>query len=382
MQEENNVLLADAGNVFGYAGVQSRLKSATAIRAMALMAYDVLNLSNLEFSFGLDFLLQTTSSSPIPVISANIVYEDTDEPVTAPSRIISFDNFNVGLMGVVGKKYEKFILDANAEAARPVKVIDEMTALQQQVNALRNDVDILIVLANTGVDRAKEIAQDITGIDVIVCGHGAETIPSYYYINKVYIVKAGYEGTTIGKLSLSLDGRNKIIDAAGTVITLEKTIEEDSGILALIDEYHKSLKEYADELFDFVPKQPSSGGSYVGSATCAGCHASQTDQWNTTDHAGAFNSLAVNNQDYNPECVSCHVTGFGYVGGFKRPDHTPEMADVQCEMCHGAGAEHAANPQPGYGQISPLDCDMCINCHTSDRSPNFDCATYYIEVAH
>jgi hypothetical protein len=87
----------------------------------------------------------------------------------------------------------------------------------------------------------------------------------------------------------------------------------------------------------------------------------------------------VNNQDYNPECVSCHVTGFGYIGGFLRPDHTPEMTGVQCEMCHVAGAEHAAYPQPGFGQISPL---ACINCHTSDKSPNFDYVTYYTRVAH
>ncbi len=162
----------------------------------------------------------------------------------------------MGITGVVGKKYEKNILESNADNARPVAVLEELTALQQQVNAIRDEADIIIVLANTGVERAKEIAKELTGIDVIVCGHGTESIPSYYYINNVYVVKAGYEGTTIGNLSLSLDGRNKIIDASGTVIPLDKTIEEDSGILALIDDYHKSLKDHADELFDFVPKTP------------------------------------------------------------------------------------------------------------------------------
>jgi len=379
MQAEKNILLVDAGNVFGYPGLQSRLKSETAVEAMAHMSYHAFNLSNLEFSFGLDFLLNTTEQFQVPTLSANIVYEDTGDPVTEPSRIISFDNFKVGITGVVGKKYEKNILESNADNARPVKVLEEVTAIQQQVNAIRDDADILIVLANTGVARAKEIAQQINGIDVIVCGHGADEIKSPYFINDVYIVKAGYDGVDVGKLILSLDARNNIIDAQGTVIALEKTIEEDSGILALIDDYHKSLKEHADELFDFVPKTPVSGGSYVGSATCATCHANQTQQWNTTDHAKAFDSLTIKNQDYNPECVSCHVTGFGYVGGFKRPDYTPEMADVQCEMCHGAGGEHAANPQPGYGQISPL---ACIYCHTSDKSPNFDYATYYPRVAH
>jgi 2',3'-cyclic-nucleotide 2'-phosphodiesterase (5'-nucleotidase family) len=379
MQAEKNILLVDAGNVFGYPGVQSRLKSETAVEAMAHIAYHAFNLSNLEFSFGLDFLLNTTEQFQVPTLSANIVYEDTGDPVTEPSRIISFDNFKVGITGVVGKKYEKTILESNTDNARPVAVLEEMTALQQQVNAVRDDVDILIVLANTGLDRAKEIAQNIIGINVIVCGHGANEIPSHYFFNGVYIVKAGYNGVDVGKLVLSLDARNNIIDAQGTVIALDKTIEEDLEILAILDNYHKRLKEYADELFDFVPKQPSSGGFYVGSTICSGCHASQSQKWNTTDHAEAFNSLIAKYQDYNPECVPCHVNGFGYIGGFKRPDYTPEMADVQCEMCHGAGGEHAASPQPGYGQISPL---ACIYCHTIDKSPNFDYATYYPRVAH
>ena len=57
------------------------------------MSYHALNFSNLEFSFGLDFLLSTTLQLQVPALSANIVYEDTGDPVTKPSQIISFDNF-------------------------------------------------------------------------------------------------------------------------------------------------------------------------------------------------------------------------------------------------------------------------------------------------
>lgn len=346
---------------------------------MSLMSYAALNLSNLEFSFGLDFLRDTTQKFQIPTLSANIVYEDTNEPITEAARIISFDTFTVGITGVVGKKYDKIILQSNADTIRPVAVIDETTALQREINAIRNSVDILIVLANTGVERARELAQQISGADVIVCGHGPDEIKTHYLINGVYVVKAGYDGVNIGKLALSLDRNNKIIGAQGEVVTLEKDIDEDQEMLELLDAYHKSLKEHADELFSGEQKPPSSGGSYSGSEKCSGCHQSEAQQWNTTGHATAFSSLIVKNQDYNPECVICHVTGFGYTGGFKRPDESQDRANVQCEMCHGAGAEHAAQPAPGYGAISAL---ICVNCHTSDKSPNFDYAAYYQKVAH
>jgi len=343
------------------------------------MSYTALNVSNLEFSFGPDFLRETTQQYNLPTISANIVYADTNEPVAEASQIISLGTAAVGVTGVVGKKYEKTILESSAENARPIAVLDEMAALQKEVTAVRNRIDILIVLANTGLERAKEIAREIPGIDVIVCGHGTEEIKSPYLINGVYVVKAGYDGTSMGKLKLSLDRNNRIIDAQGEVVTLDKTIAEDQEMLGLLDAYHKSLKDHADELFNIEQQPPASGGSYVGSAQCAGCHQSQAQQWGTTGHAAAFSSLVAKNQDYNPECVVCHVTGFGYLGGFKRPDESRDRVNVQCEMCHGAGAEHAAHPAAGYGRISAL---ICINCHTSDKSPDFDYATYYQRIAH
>jgi 2',3'-cyclic-nucleotide 2'-phosphodiesterase (5'-nucleotidase family) len=343
------------------------------------MSYDALNISNLEFSFGQDFLRETTQKYDLPILSANIVYEDTGEPIAEAVRIISFDNFTVGITGIVGKKYEKTILESSVENVRPIAVLDEMAALQKEVTAVRNIVDILIVLANTGLERAKEIAKEISGIDVIVCGHGADEIKSPYYINGVYMVKAGYDGTSVGSLKLSLDRNNKIIEAQGEVVTLEKDIDEDQEMLDLLDAYHKRLKEHADELFTGEQKPPSSGGSYAGSEKCSGCHQSQAQQWNTTVHATAFSTLIAKNQDYNPECVICHVTGFGYTGGFKRPDESQDRANIQCEMCHGAGAEHAAQPASGYGAISAL---ACVNCHTSDKSPDFDYAVYYQKVAH
>lgn len=95
---------------------------------------------------------------------------------------------------------------------------------------------------------------------------------------------------------------------------------------------------------------------YVGIETCQMCHIPHFESWDKTQMSKAFKLLQPNirseakikagldpTADYseNGECLMCHVTGYGKLGGFSSFDETPEMASVQCEMCHGPGSVYA-----------------------------------------
>ena len=354
--------------MFGSPGLQAYLKADVALNAMGAMQYDCLNLSNKEFLFGPDFILDSTNTYGVPVVSANIAYADSAAPVAAPSRIITFDNFSVGITGILAEKYAAEVITPSDNASTTLTVLAELPALQNAVSVLRGTVDIVIVLANSGLEAAKDIARDIAGIDVIVAGHGTDETVVPMYINETCIVKTGYYGETIGNLTLSLDEHNTIIDFAGTVVRLDKTIEQDSDVLDVMEVYYKSLEQYKEDLFNIEQRVPDAGKYYVGADTCVPCHSTQHNSWTGSEHALAIESLEETFRDYDPECVSCHVTGIGYVGGFKRPDVTPELAGVQCEMCHGPGGAHLEDSSEQYGEIMGARCAVC---HTNEKDPTF-----------
>jgi 2',3'-cyclic-nucleotide 2'-phosphodiesterase (5'-nucleotidase family) len=364
-----NILLLDAGNVFSGPGLQPKLKADVSLNAMAIMQYDFLNLSNKEFVFGADFILETLDKYSVPAVSANIVDEGTDTPIVASSKVITFDSFSVGITGIVAKKYESDLLNANDNESQSLTVLDEVSVLQEEVSRLQEEADVIVVLANVGLEAAKDIAREIDHIDVIVAGHGADQPDVPMYINGTYIVKAGYFGQTVGNLTLFIDENNKIVDSEGAIVTLDKSIEEDPEILDLMYTYHKSLEQYKEELFDIEQVAPDSGGYYTGTDVCMQCHTIQHDTWNESKHAVAINALVSSGQEYNPECVGCHVTGIGYTGGFERPDLTPDKAGVQCEMCHGPGGEHVKTYLEPYGEVTEK---ICIKCHTTEKDPGFD----------
>jgi len=97
----------------------------------------------------------------------------------------------------------------------------------------------------------------------------------------------------------------------------------------------------------------SVGATHLGSRVCRGCHLVQYLSWERRAHGKAFESLRSGSReaakrlagldpakDYTNDslCLPCHATGYGEPGGFVDPEETPELLNVGCESCHGAGS--------------------------------------------
>lgn len=112
-----------------------------------------------------------------------------------------------------------------------------------------------------------------------------------------------------------------------------------------------------------TPSAPTPAGpataKYVGVETCRVCHIDQHRQWAQTRHARAFDLLEIAGQAQNPECLSCHTTGYRR-GGFRDAAATPGLKGVQCEACHGPGSEHQGDPRK---IVKTPPASVCAACH-------------------
>jgi hypothetical protein len=115
---------------------------------------------------------------------------------------------------------------------------------------------------------------------------------------------------------------------------------------------------------------------YVGTDTCKMCHWKQYRSWAQTKMAKTFQDSLNAEQREDPECISCHVTGYKKAGGFENYKTTPQMAGVQCEGCHGAGSLYYTDQimRNKYAslQLGMLEqgAKVCINCH-NEKSPTY-----------
>ena len=117
---------------------------------------------------------------------------------------------------------------------------------------------------------------------------------------------------------------------------------------------------------------------YSGSEVCGVCHESQHDTWLLTQHAGAYDTLVKHGAETDPECVSCHVVGFGAEGGFDMATRAAALEDVGCESCHGRGGPHLS---PDFVQGDNYE-SACLTCHDQKHSLGFEYASFVPQISH
>jgi peroxiredoxin len=115
---------------------------------------------------------------------------------------------------------------------------------------------------------------------------------------------------------------------------------------------------------------------FSGSEVCGVCHEKEQQTWMLTQHATAFRTLVKHGADSDPECVSCHVVGFGEKGGYEIGARPAELEDVGCETCHGG--PHLSPQFVQKGDYSPA----CVKCHDTKHSLGFDYPTFSERISH
>jgi hypothetical protein len=131
------------------------------------------------------------------------------------------------------------------------------------------------------------------------------------------------------------------------------------------------------------PPPPAEPGRahFSGDASCVRCHKAAARFCKRTAHAHAWKTLQSVGKTGHGDCVSCHVTGYGEVGGSSL-GFSKGLENVQCEACHGPGSIHVEK----RGLEKPLALStstpesVCTHCHNEKHSDTFQYEAYLRDI--
>lgn len=230
------------------------------IRLLNHLSFDAAVIGNHEFNYGMDVLNRAVHESNFPWLSANIVAVNSDNPYFGKPYIIKMiDSVKIAILGVTTHYIP------NWENEQNIAGLDFRDCLQETkkwVAHIRETErpDVVIVSYHggferdlvtgeptenqTGENQGYAICHEVEGIDVLLTGHQHRSLTGN--INGVEIVQPSNNGQMLGKVVLTLDDQNEIINKTSELLSVEN-VEVDEDILSMTSAYEIETQQWLDQ---------------------------------------------------------------------------------------------------------------------------------------
>jgi hypothetical protein len=374
-KQANAVFPVSLGDLPKSCGSQEEIKLEILCRAMDEMGYILHNLGEKDIEINPQILSFLSQTSKVNFLSSNVKVV-APFPIKIAPYIIkecfgAEHPFKVAFLGILSKSI------SNTNMLDYVSISEPVEALKPLVKQLRDKVNLIVLLSHASLEESIKIAKLFPEIGLIITGHNIEDPRGAIYVNNAAVVSSGIGGKYMGVAKYSIS--NKVVKRKSVeVIPLDNRYKDSEEMILLLKEYQQILLDV--DLLSKTPQAPLPDGlSYAGSFACGICHRIVYEHWCKTTHGTSYNTLVNVGHQYDPECIKCHTTGYGYISGFLNFEKDENLINVGCESCHGAGSSHIRNVENTYGFTGE---DNCKTCHDSEHSPKFQFKEYWEKIKH
>jgi len=369
------------------------------IEGMNALGYKVANLSLRELSHGYDVFVERQKKARFEFVSANVVWQDSGEPIVAPTTVVKATlrdgaRSKTVRLGFIGLTRNDPAFLKEGPKGRRIVTVDPLSAAEKQLPALRQKADVIVALVALDLQQARQLPKRVKDIALIL---GADSTPGRTAMmtrtddfpedtefGRAHLLYAGDQGKVLGEIRLVFDAKGAASSNQRSIIQLTREWPDDPKLAEVMETVKVAINQYNKEqtlaMSPFAaPTSPPAEAAYTGSDRCALCHEQAFTVWAKSSHAHAFQTLLSAHQEYNPKCLPCHTIGFGQRGGYLNPQATSNLINVGCEACHGPSSRHPEQIEAGFGRI---DVSSCVTCHTRENSPDYVPAEYIPKVIH
>lgn len=412
----------DVGSLSRRTGIQAQIKFETNLQALRDLKYVALGIGPEELRLDPGYLLSqhiTEGSDFLAFVSANLTFFGSRDVGTPLARqIVTVGGLRIGITSILSETLRNEVFPANTPSA-DAEWSDPRQALKTVLEEFEAEqVQFRVLLSQATLEESREFARQFPEFNILITAQGfGEGEQKTENIGPVQMIQPGEKGKTAGVIGIYPNDAAQPIRFELVKLTGD-TFGDDPAMVKLMEDYQRRLTEQQVVSAEPPAGHPS-GASFVGAQKCGECHSKALAVLEKTPHIHAFESLDPQFKRHgyerlhgvsrvnDPECLSCHVTGWdpqnyvrfrsGFLNGAFATDEAERnleklLAGNQCENCHGPGSQHvelvesSADPAvAGESVRVTLDqarSNTCVRCHDGDNSPEFDFDKYWEQVRH
>jgi hypothetical protein len=165
------------------------------------------------------------------------------------------------------------------------------------------------------------------------------------------------------------------------LLPIRRSLARDPALAASMRKLDKAVGAANLRMAEPPPPAEPGRAHFSGDASCVRCHKAAARFCKRTAHAHAWKTLQAVGKTGHGDCVSCHVTGYGEMGGSSL-GFSKGLENVQCEACHGPGSIHVEKRglEKPLGLRTGTPESVCARCHNEEHSDTFQYQAYLRDI--
>jgi len=368
-QEQPDLIVISGGGLLANESARDRLKSRYILSGFQHFNYDAVALQWRDLAYGPEFLQQQA----IPWVASN--WGHSSEVVQ--QQRIQRGELDLAFFSWLDPKRSPF---REMQGAHQV-ITDKITPVQQMI-AKAKQQGALTVLTTTWPLKKVKKEFDLSVVDILLVRSAYEVFGEPKMEGSTLVLQPGSRGMRLGRVNFSYEN-SRVNNWSHQVMDMPSSIADDPALADWYQAYNADVKAAYLKTVAIKQAQESGESPFLGAEACQDCHGEIYEKWQDTLHAHAFEKLENVGKSFDPDCIVCHTVGFDQPGGYVDFSLTPQLMNVQCENCHGAGKQHVNSqgqtPMP-HGSWEPEQ--MCRQCHVGSHSPDFNFEAYWPQISH
>lgn len=412
----------------------AKINASGIVEAYNILGYEAVGVSRIDLAGGVEFLKELQKKSNFTWLSANLVDRKNRHPFFSPFIIKKKTGLRIALIGLTGsgaanepQEREDYLIvawqDLLPKIMKEISKQADLVILLSSLSPLENElisqefphIHIIIqsgtyshnqnpvLTNNTLICQAEQQGKYIGQLRINWKKHGkwADETTDATLIKRQELDRLTWQ---IKKLESQGDPQSVYKETPATLQAYYKIVERKKTVEMEISDLHQQMSQSPEnstfnnaflaigpsladdpamekiitktrDNINSLGRKGSSDGTlsdYVGSQACMKCHNEIGERWQRTQHAHAYETLVQKKQQFNIQCLPCHVTGVSILdkkqsSALSLPD---SLLNVGCETCHGPGMAHSVNPEEAKLNDAP-DAYLCLQCHSTEHDGAF-----------